>query len=76
MMRGFQIWPQNSNRVIFDLLFGQETVENMVNRVFASFRRIGGQNVVKCYLVLNLRQDLSSHHFASPRSTFDIIFTF
>ena len=26
-MRGFQIWSQNSNRAIFDPLFGQKTVE-------------------------------------------------
>ena len=24
MMRGFQLWPQNLNRVIFDPLFGQK----------------------------------------------------
>ena len=24
MMRGFQIWPQNSNRITFDPFFGQK----------------------------------------------------
>ena len=28
MKRGFQIWPQNSNRITFDPFFGQKTVEN------------------------------------------------
>ena len=28
MMRGFQIWPQNSNPITFDPLFGQKTVES------------------------------------------------
>ena len=28
MMRGFQIWPHNSNMITFDPLFGQKTVEN------------------------------------------------
>ena len=28
MMRGFRIWPQNSNRITFDHLLGQKTVES------------------------------------------------
>ena len=28
MMRGFQIWPLNSNRIAFDPFFGKKTVED------------------------------------------------
>ena len=28
MMRGFQIWPHKSNRIIFDPFFGLKTVQN------------------------------------------------
>ena len=31
MMRGFQVWPQNSNRIIFEHPFGPKTTENWQN---------------------------------------------
>ena len=37
MMWGFQIWPQNSNRITFYPLFGQKTVENGLNWVLSHF---------------------------------------
>ena len=37
MMRGFQIWQHNSNRITFNPLFSQKTVENGLNRVFSQF---------------------------------------
>ena len=42
-MRGFQIWSQNSNRITFDPIFGQKTVENGENINFASFLPFFGQ---------------------------------
>ena len=38
MMRGFQIWTQNSNRITFDPLFGQKTVKNGLNGYLTNFR--------------------------------------
>ena len=29
MMRGFQIWPQNSNWITFDPLLGKKTIEKL-----------------------------------------------
>ena len=37
-MRGFQIWPQNLNRITFDPLFGQKTVEKCLLPHPAHFR--------------------------------------
>ena len=39
MMRGFEIWPQNSNRIIIDPLFGQKTVENRDFSKYPYFRQ-------------------------------------
>ena len=51
MMREFQIWSQNLNRIIFDLRFGTKTVENWLNRVFYQFSTVfwpkGGSNIIR-----------------------------
>ena len=51
MMRGFQIWPQSSNRITFNSLFGEKTVENLPNWVFCQFSSLffakKGSNVVR-----------------------------
>ena len=40
MMRGFQIWPHNSNRTTIDLLLGKKkTVENEPNTRLVGFRQ-------------------------------------
>ena len=31
MMRGFEVWPQNSNRITFDPLLANKAVENWQN---------------------------------------------
>ena len=58
MMRGFQIWPQNSNRTTFDLILDKKLsnigiLEN--NPIFDSLSKKG----VKC-LIWILRPDLGS----------------
>ena len=74
MMRGFQIWSQNSNWIPFDPLFGQKTVENRLNRLFCKFSTFFGPKGVKCHSIWILRPDLeSSYHSASLRIPFDII---
>ena len=37
MVRGFQIWPQNSNLITFEPFFWPKTVENRLNWVFCQF---------------------------------------
>ena len=53
MMRGFQIWHQNSNRITFDPLLGQKTVESRdFLGIFEKIPRFDGflaQKGVKCY---------------------------
>ena len=39
MMRGFQIWPQNSNRTTFDPRLGKKTVKNRLSRAYSQFRQ-------------------------------------
>ena len=74
MMRGFQIWSQNSNWIPFDPLFGQKTVENRLIGYFANFRRFFGEKGVKCYSIRILRPDLEfSYHSVSLRIPSDII---
>ena len=76
-MRGFLILSQNSNWIIFDLLFGQTTVQNWINQAFHQFSKFLGQKGVKCYSIWVLRPDLEfSHNLASFRTPFVIIFTF
>ena len=49
MTGGFQIWPQNLNRKIFDPLFGQKPVENWISPVSTVlFVPQMGSNVVRC----------------------------
>ena len=75
-MRGFQIWPQNSNRITLDSFFAKKL--SKVGKIpdlayFSFFCRIG----VKCYPIWILRTDSeSSHHFAYFRPPFDTIFAF
>ena len=74
MMRGFQIWPQNSNLITFDPLFGQKTVENRDIFKNPSFLAKKG---VKYYPIWILRPGLeSSHHFWYLRPKIVMIFTF
>ena len=51
MTRGFQIWSQNSNRIIFDPIFGQKTVKNPPYWVFCHFwtvfRPKKGSNIIR-----------------------------
>ena len=64
-MWGFQIWPQNSNRIKFDPLFGQKMYFKGVKSDILPTSTVFGQKGVKCYLILILRPYLeSSHHFA------------
>ena len=64
MIKGFQIWPQNSNRITFDPIFGQKTVENRDIFKNPFFDIFFGQKGVKYYPISVLRPDLeSSHHF-------------
>ena len=77
MMRGFQIWPQNKNRISFDPLFAPKTVENRLNRVLRQLSTVFGPKMGKCYSIWILRPYFeSSYHFASIWTPFDIIFTF
>ena len=81
MMRGFQIWPQNSNRITYDLPFGQKTrilgflktsLENPKIRQFFFYKK-----GVECYPIWILRPDMeSSHHFWYLRPQFQMIFKF
>ena len=43
MTRGFQIWSQNSNRIIFDSIFGHKTVKIRHIGYFAIFGQFFGQ---------------------------------
>ena len=67
-MRGFRIWPQNSNRITFNPLFGPRTVKYWENNRFRQniiFDSFFGQKGVKCYLIWILRPDSeSSRHLA------------
>ena len=49
-VRGFQIWSQNWNRMIFDPLFGHKAIENCPNPVFWQFSTVlwprSGSNVI------------------------------
>ena len=54
LMRGFQIWSQNWNRITFDPISGHETVENWQNGLFCQW--------VKYYQISILRPDLESPH--------------
>ena len=42
-MRGFEVCPQNSNQITFDLPFGSNTVESWQNRVLRQFLVVFGQ---------------------------------
>ena len=71
MMRGIQIWPQNSNWKIFNTLFGQKPFGQNEKKTFLA------RKGVKCYPIWILKPDLdSSHHFPYLRPQFDRIFTF
>ena len=74
-MSGFQIWPQNSNRTTFHPLLAKKLSKIGKIPDYANFRQFLGQKRVKCYSIWILRPDLeSSHHLASFRTQFDIIF--
>ena len=63
-MRGFHIWPQNSNKITFDPLFGQKPAENRLNRIYCQLSTVFGKKGVRCYPISIRRPDLeSSHHF-------------
>ena len=47
MMGEFQTWPQISNRIAFDPLFGKIKLENWLLQNFVNFRVFLGQNGVK-----------------------------
>ena len=76
MMRGFQIRPQNSNRITFDPFLGincTKLAKYPIKPISAVFFCKKG---VKCCSILSLRPDLeSSHRFASLKTTSDMIFT-
>ena len=61
MMRGFQIWPQNSNRITFDPFFGQKNVENWQSRYLIEpiFDSFFGEKGVKCFLFQIWPQNLN-----------------
>ena len=40
MMRGLQIWPQNSNRITFDPILAQKTVKNCLSLVLANCQQV------------------------------------
>ena len=43
MMRGLQIWPQNSNRIPFDPPFGKKNCQNWQDTRFSQFSTVFGQ---------------------------------
>ena len=81
MMRGFQIWPQNSNPITFDPLFGQKTVESRdfwknPQKIFRDSSFLAKKGV-KFYPISILRPDSeSSRQSTYHRLPFDIIFKF
>ena len=76
MMPGFQIWPQNSNRITFDLLWAKKLskigkIPDLAN--FDIFCQKGG----KCYPIWIMRPDLeSSLSDICNRPPFGMIFKF
>ena len=77
MMRGFQIWPQISNRIKFGLFLAKKTVGNWQHTQFSPFWVFFAKKGVQYYPIWILRSDLeSSHHFAYFRHIFDMIFVF
>ena len=63
-MWGSQIWPQNSNHITFDPLFGKTKLENLLTQYFCQFQFFFVKKGIKCYAIWVLRTDLEySHHF-------------
>ena len=65
----FQIWPQNSKRITFDPLFGQQTVENWLNIQFSPLSIIFGKkgsNVVRFEIWGQIWNSLITSHIISP----------
>ena len=52
-MRKFQIWLQNSNRIIFDPPFGQKLLKTGKVHALDNFRQFLGQNVGQIEFDLN-----------------------
>ena len=73
-----QIWPQNSNRMTFDPLLAKTNRRKCLYRICCQFWQFWAKGGgVKCYSIWIVRADLeSSHHLASLRTQFDVIFTF
>ena len=74
IMRGFQVWPQNSNRITFDPLFGQKLskIGTFHKSLFSTL--FFAKNGVKCYPIWILRPDLHlSHHFTYHKPPFEMI---
>ena len=77
MMRGFQIWPQNSNRIRFDPFLAKKLSKWAKSDILPISDSFLAKKWVKSYPIWILRTDLeSSHHFAYFRHAFDTIFAF
>ena len=76
MMRGFQIWPQNSNRITFHPHFAQKAVKNWQNTRFSLFLTVfwskRGTNVT----LYEFLGQIWNNHSASLRTPHDMIFSF
>ena len=78
MMRRFQIWPQNSNRITYDPFFGKKTsnsskVHTRFSQFSTVFWSIRGSNDIR-FELWAIFGILS--HFTYLRPQFDMIFTF
>ena len=70
MMRGFQIWPQNSNRITYDPIFGQNIIKNWLKRIFCQlstvFRPKKGSNGIRFEFGGQMWNFLIILHILSP----------
>ena len=68
MMRGFQIWTHNSNRITSEPLFGKKRSKTAEIVYFHIFDFFGAKKGFRCYPIWILSPDLeSSHHLAYLR---------
>ena len=76
MMRGFQIWPQNSNGIRFDHFLAKK-LQNGINRVFCQHPTVFWvKKLFKSYPIWILRPDLESFHPFAYRYPLDMTFAF
>ena len=76
-MRGFQICPQNTNRIRFDPFLAKKLSEIGKIPDSVDLNRFLAKKGVKSCPICILGPDLeSSHHFAYFRHPFDMIFAF